>query len=164
VRGYPGITEADRRYQGSLTLTFSTPRDFGPLVRGFRLLGDFRANLVYRFIGGIEYSYTPPEATGEEKRRTSIITMSDLSLNKMFGRPGGFRTEFFVEFKNVFNEANFQLTTSAWVPPPADWELYGIPYTTRLNDPYFVKFGDINDRTRYFGKPRYWECGLRLMW
>jgi len=164
VAGYPGITEADRRHQGSFTFTFSTPRDFGPNIRGFRLLGDFRANLVYRMIGGIVYTYTPPGATAAEKRRTSIITMSDLSLQKTFGRPGGVRTEFFVEFKNAFNEANFQLTTSAAAPPPAAWELYGIPHTTNPDDPYFVKFGDVNTRTRYFGKPRYWETGLRFYW
>jgi len=164
VTGYPGITEVDRRHQGSFTFTFSTPRDFGPSIRGFRLLGDFRANLVYRLIGGILYTYTPPGAPAEEKRRTSIITMSDLSLSKTFGKPGKVRTEVFVDFKNAFNEANFQLTRSAVAPPPAAWELWGIPHTTNPDDPYFVKFGDVNTRTRYYGKPRYWETGLRFYW
>ena len=161
---YPGTANGDRRHSASMTVTFATPERFGPIMRGFHLLGGLRANIVYRFLSGIPYPYINPTSGKTETRYSTIQTQTDLSITRSFAQNRKVRADVFFEARNLFNQQNYQLLTSSAHPPPTGWDLYGWPLASNPDSDFIRKFGEFDTRGLLADQPRIVELGVRLFW
>ena len=146
----------DRRYYGSVAFLFSSPHEFGPGFRGWWLLGDLRANLVYKIQTGTPYRYTPPDGP-QEWRYRPMSTVTDLSMEKSFPGLKPVQPTFFLEIDNVFNQKD----NSSVGPNNQEYIQWGLNIP-KPDDPDYVQWGDPDDMDRYVGRPREIRLGVRL--
>ena len=145
---------AGKRSQGSLQMFFSTPADLGagPRIGGSTLLGNLRANLIYRIYTGSKFKY--PTLDGKSTySRGPLHTNVDLSVQKRLNL-GKVNADLFVEVLNLFNQKDAGASGVNYmyyglqIPPP--------------DDASYQEFGDVSDRSRYLGSPRESHVGIRL--
>ncbi len=145
---------AGKRSQGSLQMFFSTPADLGvgPRIGGSTLLGNLRANLIYRIYTGSKFKY--PTLDGKSTySRGPLHTNVDLSVQKRLNL-GKVNADLFVEVLNLFDQKDASASGTSYmyyglqIPPP--------------DDAAYLEFGDVSDRSRYLGSPRESHVGIRL--
>ena len=146
---------SDLRIQSSLSLYLDTPTDFGPGLRQFHVAGGLRANMVWRIQSGRPQWYTPPGKQPELRHRP-IRTWTDLQVEKTLVEGGHRNAIFYVEVFNLFNQQDSPVAGS--YPDFVRWGL-NVP---RPNDQDYLTYGDYNELTRYYGKPREAGVGLRI--
>ncbi len=145
-----------RRGQGSLQFFFGSPSDFGPGPKfaGSTLLGDLRANLIYRIYTGSKFRYSEL-ATGKTVwSRAPLHTNMDLSVQKRLNI-GRVSADLFLEVFNLFDQkdaGSVGRTEYMW------WGIEG----PKPDDANYLKYGDFQDRSRFIGSPRETHVGLRL--
>ncbi len=177
-----GTIGSDRHSTGSVQFFFSTPPDFGPKTGKLSLLGNIRANLVYRIRSGRAYGYTPPTVIGTrleggqsrsvatheitfegqeaETRSGPFSTRTDLLFEKLFSVRGETTTSLFVNVANLFNQRDLsQLSSLAF--NGSDYTSMGVD-RPRPDDKNYLKWGDDYQTIRYEGQPRQVEVGFRV--
>ncbi len=145
-----------RRGQGSLQFFFGSPSDFGsgPKFAGSTLLGDLRANLIYRIYTGSKFRYSEL-ATGKTVwSRAPLHTNMDLSVQKRLNF-GGVNADLFLEVFNLFDQKDAGSVGST------DYMWWGI-IGPKPDDGNYLNYGDFQERSRFIGSPRETHVGLRL--
>ena len=145
----------DNRVQGSLSVYFQSPGDFGPGLRKFHLLGDVRANLIWRIQSGSPYYYTPPGAQ-QEVRHLPIREWADLQMEKTLVKGGLRNVIAYIEVLNLFNQQDSLVPFNR-----PDYNRWGLNQP-RPNDANFLAYGDYNELTRYVGTPRQTAMGIKV--
>jgi hypothetical protein len=145
----------DQRTQASASFYFDSPMDFGPSLRDWHFVGGLRANMVWRIQSGGPVSYTPP-GKQPEIRHKPIRTWTDLSVEKTLVESGHRNAIFYVEVFNLFNQQDSPVPNN--YPDYARWGL-NVP---RPDDATYLQYGDYNELTRYYGKPRELGVGMRV--
>jgi outer membrane receptor protein involved in Fe transport len=89
--------------RADLSLTFLTPKDFGPKSYGIVPLGNWSLNLIGRWRAGEYYTYNPNSIPGVLYNvQTTDYFNTDLRLNKTFDFQI-FTMQLFMEVRNLFN-------------------------------------------------------------
>ncbi len=155
ARSYSGgiLPSGDIRNSGSAQLLYATAPDYGPNVKlfGSPVLANWKMNLIYRIYTGSNFWYYPPVGQRQARRR-AIRTWTDLHVEKTFPM-GGSDIAVFMEALNVFNQKDSSSNGFDYI----QWGLQ----TPKPNDPDYQKYGDLSDRSRYFGSPRELLFGIR---
>jgi hypothetical protein len=168
------LARHDRRSFASMSALFATPVDFGPLSGS--LLGNIRANLVYRLYTGTPFAYTPlvekPQVSGGfiagevTDRQGPLHTRTDLNVVKTFGKPGGVRVALGIEIFNLFNQKDTRSTSpipTTEVDFQGDrWQRWGIEGV----DVYVQQGGvaEIHDILNYWDSPREMKFSVQVKW
>ena len=159
----------DRRAFGSLTLLLATPARFGPL--NGRVLGNVRANLIYRFYTGTPFDYerTGPIGIVASTRHGPMHTRTDLHLEKRLPLSARVELALGVEVYNLFNQRDVR-SVSPEQGRDIDysgkrWQLWGIEGFDPLpsaSGP--AAYSEINDINNYWDQPREFRFGLQMRW
>jgi hypothetical protein len=112
ISSYRGPTnQRNTPSDGSLSLLFSSPRDFGPAIKKFRPLGDLNVNMVLRIEPGTFFLYAASIPTPSLNNlvtknqvlfRNPTTFTTDLGVEKGF-QVGDKRAVIFLESTNLFN-------------------------------------------------------------
>ena len=147
------LPSGDIRNSGSAQLLYATAPDYGPNVKlfGSPVLANWKMNLIYRIYTGSNFWYYPPVGQRQSRRR-AIRTWTDLHVEKTFP-VGGSEIAVFMEALNVFNQKDSSSNGF-------DYIQYGLQ-APKPNDPDYLTYGDLSDRSRYFGSPRELLFGIR---
>jgi hypothetical protein len=157
----------DRRAYGSIMFLFATPKDFGPAAG--RVLGNVRANLVYRFFTGTRFTYADLVRGVESFRYGPMHDRMDMNLEKQFplGSRGSKSLTLAMEVSNLFNQKdNRQVSAGggrAVDMDPVRWENWGIAGREPTNAE-FLKYGEIYDTNNYWDQPRQMNFSVRVKW
>ncbi len=155
ARGLNNPKSQDRRTQASLSLYYDSPKDFGPGLRGFHVIGGLRANLVWRIQSGLPVNYTPP-GKQVEKRHKPLRTWADLQAEKTLVSSGSRDAIFYVEVTNLFNQRDS--VNPGNYPDYVRWGLL-LP---RPNDVNYETYGNYRELTLYAGRPREVGVGFKV--
>jgi hypothetical protein len=154
-RAYSGgiSPRSDVRNSGSAQFLYATSPDYGPNVRlfGSPVFANWRVNLIYRIYTGSNFNYNPPTGRREVRHR-AIRTWTDMHVEKSFPFARG-EFSLYLEAFNVFNQKDS-------VSSGFDYIQWGLQ-APRPNDPDYLKYGDLSDRSRYYGNPREMVFGIR---
>lgn len=163
-------TLSDRRSFGSLTLVFATPGDFGPLDG--LIIGDLRANLVYRYFTG-----TALRVLRENRHVPGPMhTRTDLNVEKSL-KLGDRRLTFGMEIYNLFNQKDLDTVndnlvndgTNTWRPTRdidfdvdrwQQWGITGLDPVTALN----LGTDELYDVNNAVDAPRQIRVSARFTW
>ena len=153
----------NRKSFGSLTLLFASPPGLGPA--GGKMLGNLRANLVYRFYTGTVHNvvlqlyderigrFVANRQPAGRFRPGPIHTRVDLNAIKVFGRAPGKRVSLGIEVFNLFNQKDPRSVPSPGRQVDFDasrWHQWGIE-----GPPRFDARG--NDGAEIFDINNYWD-------
>ncbi len=143
----------DIRNSGSIQILYATPPDYGPDVKvlGSPILANWQVNLIHRLHTGSNFNYSPP-AGQQEVRSRSIRSWTDLHVEKRFPFSRG-EVAFFAEAYNLFNQKDSGTSGFEYV----QWGLQ----RPRPDNSDYLKYGDPEDQSRYYGSPREVVFGLR---
>ena len=100
------ISSPDVRPIFKLNFNFYTPSDFGPqLGDNFSLLGDLNLNLLYTWQRGKRFTWNPEQIPlVEDNIRWRPYERWDLRLTKSLFNSGRFRSTFYIDVTNLFNQ------------------------------------------------------------
>jgi hypothetical protein len=157
--------DRDQRAFGSMQFLFASPPGFGP--SGGKVLGNIRANLVYRMFSGRKFDYTPPGGAVTRKY-SPMHTRVDLNAEKQIGRDAGVSLTLALEVLNLFNQKDKTLgdrdgTNQDSSFNPDRYMRYGID-SAAPTDPEFAQYGNVYELTDYFDFPRAMRISLRIKW
>jgi len=159
--------DRDQRAFGSLTILFASPPGFGPA--GGKVLGDIRANLIYRMFAGRPFIYIQPTGGNTPPRKYGPMhTRVDLSAEKQFRREGRLSLTLAVEVLNLFNQRDKTVGMASGASQTSSFNAdrymrYGITGPAP-NDPEFVQYGNVYELTDFFDFPREVRFGVRIRW
>jgi hypothetical protein len=102
------VSSPDVRPIFKMNLNFYTPSDFGPqLGENVSLLGDLNVNLLYTWQRGRRFTWNPESIPLVENNiRWRPFKRWDLRLTKGLFEAGRFRTSFYIDVTNLFNQRN----------------------------------------------------------
>ena len=109
--------------RANASITFLTPKDFGPQFIGFKPLGEWSINLVGTWKAGPWISYNPQQVAGVAYNvQETDITNVDLRINKTFSFGGTVSMTLFVEATNLLNSK--RLSGESFSNSPTDFTDY----------------------------------------
>jgi|GEM_PF-918079 len=158
----------DTPSDGSISMLFSSPREFGPAIKKFRPLGDLNVNLVLRIEPGTFFLYAasiPTPSLNDLVTKNNVLFRNptafttDLGVEKGF-KVGDKRMVFFFESTNLFNGKKPRLIRRFNFFP--DIPKYGLaenqpnPLVAKQSNTVWDPYSSYDNRTREV------HVGLRL--
>jgi hypothetical protein len=132
------------------------------------LLGNVRANLVYRLYAGARFSYT--SAGIRSDRYGPLHTRTDFNVEKVFGNPSNMNITLALEVYNLFNQKDTRQNALSGrnVDFNSDrYEMYGImglePTNANIKNLGLTE-PELNDIANYWDEPREMNFSLRIKW
>jgi outer membrane receptor protein involved in Fe transport len=106
-------------------VTLSSPRDFGPEILGFNLLGDWKLNITHEYRSGNTFTWNPNKLPGVQYNvRWRPHQNTDMKLSRVF-EFAGISTEIYMEVYNLFDVKELtNYLRSLLLPNLKLWENY----------------------------------------
>jgi hypothetical protein len=101
------VSDPDVRPIVRLNADFHTPRRMGPEFAGINPLGGINMSLLYNWRRGAQFTYNPANIPlVENNLRWKPYQRWDLRLTKDLFTSGSFRSVFYIDIRNLFNNKN----------------------------------------------------------
>ncbi len=103
------VSKPDVRPIVKANIDFHTPANFGPTFAGFSPLGGADMSLLYTWQRGGAFTYNPaglPDVLVEDNLRWKAFQQTNLRFSKDLLTAGSFRSVFYVDVTNLFNNKN----------------------------------------------------------
>jgi len=110
-RSVSGMTQiiAPSRSRIRCNIGLHTPTNFGQEIVGINILGDWNANLTFRWTEGLKFTYNPDGLPYvEENMQWKGYRQTDLKLSKLI-KLGNVNATLYLEVYNLFNTKNFNM-------------------------------------------------------
>ncbi len=157
--GRGGEKVGGRIGQANVQFVLNTPSNvqLGPRVTSW-LVSDLQANMLWRLRTGRRFTWRP---TGGQQKvgKGPINTRVDLSVEKTFNTKGRVRPSFFVEARNLFNQADDEdnATNSRGV----NYMRFGLT-DPNPDDKNLLNYGDLTEASKVY-EPRQTHFGIRVI-
>jgi len=147
------LADYDQPHVVTLNLDVAFPKTFGPALWGFRPLGDFVMDLIFRGAAGLPYtpSFGGQSLEPNTGRRPWTMTL-DAIIRKDFTLTGKLKLGLFSRIYNLFDRKN-PLTVYAETGDPKN---PGPSASKTLSSTYY-------DRPHYFGPRRSIDLGVKIL-
>jgi outer membrane receptor protein involved in Fe transport len=100
----------DQRHTANANLNYHVPADWGPMISNYHFLGDWGIDLFFQYGSGTPYSSTisvpQPELPPMNDKTFPEAWRIDMRFDKSFKIYKTYKTNFFVEVRNLTNRAN----------------------------------------------------------
>ncbi len=134
--------------RANASITFLTPKDFGPLILGTKLLGEWSVNLLATWKAGPYITYNPQLVAGIAYNvQETDYSNFDLRVNKTFSFGNTFSVTLFMEATNLLNEKrlsgeSFSNSSTDFTDYMASLHLPSSPAYNTTNIPGSDRVGD----------------------
>ena len=142
---------------GKAAFVFATPADWkiGPKWLSV-LFSDISLNYIYTMQTGAEFYFQPINSDIKERRTMPFHTTTDLSVAKTISS-SVFKLTIYLNIMNLFNQMD-----ARYVNDQNEYVKNGLIKAKPYNKNY-IKYGDTDELTRYYGSPRNIYLGARFM-